>query len=196
MITTLKKIFSGTKQPMTLKVGMLHRIFKYYQVCSNDDLGLTLTYFTAKLVDSFNSMSTWTFMNIKGQGHSLTFVQGHSDSTFSNFFCSESARPIEAIQLSYGASMWCEEWKFVQMFKVTWPWPYMVKNVKNFLLRNQETDDLETWYTALGTRVLPMFSYDDHGLTLTIFMIGSNLFPNASAWAKAYTALSALVFPK
>ena len=35
-------------------------------------------------------MSTWTFMNIKGQGHSLT-------------------------------SMGCEEWKFVQMFQVTWP---------------------------------------------------------------------------
>ena len=44
----LKKIFSGTKQPMTLKVGMQHRVFKYYKVCSNDDLGLTLTYFTAR----------------------------------------------------------------------------------------------------------------------------------------------------
>ena len=27
-------------------------------------------------------MSTWTFMNIKGQGHSLTFIQDHSDSHF------------------------------------------------------------------------------------------------------------------
>ena len=44
----LKKIFSGTKQPMTLKAGMPHRVFKYFQVCSNDDLGLTLTYFTAR----------------------------------------------------------------------------------------------------------------------------------------------------
>ena len=36
-------------------------------------------------------------MNIKGQGHSLTFVQGHSDSTFLNFLCSETAAsPIEA----------------------------------------------------------------------------------------------------
>ena len=37
-------------------------------------------------------------MNIKGQGHSLTFVQGHSDSTFSNFFSSKkkNTRPIEA----------------------------------------------------------------------------------------------------
>ena len=37
-------------------------------------------------------------MNIKGQGHSLTLVQGHSvsDSTFSNFFSLEIARLIEA----------------------------------------------------------------------------------------------------
>ena len=33
---------------MTLKVGIQHRVFKYYQVCSKDDLGLTLTYFTAR----------------------------------------------------------------------------------------------------------------------------------------------------
>ena len=31
-------------------------------------------------------------MNIKGQGHSLTLDQGHSDSTFS----SVTAKPIEA----------------------------------------------------------------------------------------------------
>ena len=35
-------------------------------------------------------------MNIKGQGHLLTLGQGHSDSTFSNFFSLETARPIEA----------------------------------------------------------------------------------------------------
>ena len=45
----LKKIFfSGTKEPMTLKVGMQHLMLEYYQVCSNDDPGLTLTYFTAR----------------------------------------------------------------------------------------------------------------------------------------------------
>ena len=74
----------------------------------------------------------------------------------------------------------------------------MVENFKTLLLRNQEADDLEIWYTASGTRVLPMFSYDDPGMTLTIFMTilmtGSDLlFPNASIWVKAYTALSALV---
>ena len=36
-------------------------------------------------------------MNIKGQGHSLTFVQGHSDSTFSNFFFLETTKTDEAI---------------------------------------------------------------------------------------------------
>ena len=35
-------------------------------------------------------------MSIDGQGHSLNFVQGHSDSTFSNFSSLETARPIEA----------------------------------------------------------------------------------------------------
>ena len=39
----LKKIFSGT-----LNLSKHHRVLKYYQVCSNDDPGLTLTYFTAR----------------------------------------------------------------------------------------------------------------------------------------------------
>ena len=33
---------------MILKVGMQHQVLKYYQVCSNDDPGLILTYFTAR----------------------------------------------------------------------------------------------------------------------------------------------------
>ena len=32
---------------MTLKLGMQHQVLEYYQVCSNDDPVLTLTYFTA-----------------------------------------------------------------------------------------------------------------------------------------------------
>ena len=35
-------------------------------------------------------------MNIKGQGVSLTLVQGHSDSTFANFFSLETAKPNKA----------------------------------------------------------------------------------------------------
>ena len=33
---------------MTLKLGMQHRVHKYYQVYSNDDPGLTLNYFLAR----------------------------------------------------------------------------------------------------------------------------------------------------
>ena len=32
---------------MTLKLSMQHWVHKYYKVCSNDDPGLTLTYFMA-----------------------------------------------------------------------------------------------------------------------------------------------------
>ena len=35
--------------------------------------------------------------------------------------------------------------------------PIYGKNLKNLLLWNQKADDLETWYAALGTRVLPSF---------------------------------------
>ena len=33
---------------MTLNLGMQYRVLESYQVCSNDDPGLTLTYFTAR----------------------------------------------------------------------------------------------------------------------------------------------------
>ena len=47
-IWSLKIFFSGTKRPVTLKIGMQHRVLEYFQVCSNDDPKLTLTYFTAR----------------------------------------------------------------------------------------------------------------------------------------------------
>ena len=49
----------------------------------------------SKLVNAINLMKTCIYMNIKGQGHSSTLVQDHSDSTFSNFSL-ETSRPIEA----------------------------------------------------------------------------------------------------
>ena len=33
---------------MTLKLGVQHQVHEYYQVYSNDDTGLTLTYFTTR----------------------------------------------------------------------------------------------------------------------------------------------------
>ena len=56
--------------------------------------------------------------------------------------------------------------------------PISGKNLKN-LLRNQNADNLETWYAALDARVLPSFSNDDPGLALTYFTARSNLVPCA-----------------
>ena len=39
-----------------------------------------------------------------------------------------------------------------------------------------------------------LFSDDVPGLTLTVFITGSNLFPDASVWVTAYKALSAMYF--
>ena len=47
LVKTLK-ICSGTKRPMTMKLDMQHLVLEYYQVCSNDDTGLTLIYFTTR----------------------------------------------------------------------------------------------------------------------------------------------------
>ena len=33
---------------MTLRVGRLHWVLKFYQICSNDDPGLIVTYFTTR----------------------------------------------------------------------------------------------------------------------------------------------------
>ena len=49
MVKTLKNLLLwNQKRPMTLKLGMHHWVLEYYHVCSNDDTGLTLTYFTAR----------------------------------------------------------------------------------------------------------------------------------------------------
>ena len=69
-----------------------------------------------------------------------------------------------------------------------------MKNFKNIFLQNQKADDCNLVY-SIGCWSTNNISNDDLGLTLTFFMTGSNLFPNASAWVKAYTALSANVFP-
>ena len=42
------------KRPMTLKVGMQHPVFEYYQVCSNDDPRLT----TANIMAGSNLVHT------------------------------------------------------------------------------------------------------------------------------------------
>ena len=47
---------------MTLKVGMQHWVLEYYQICSNDDAWLTLTYFMAK-----SNLVSYAFVWEKGK---------------------------------------------------------------------------------------------------------------------------------
>ena len=43
-------------------------------------------------------------MNIRGQGHSLTLVQGHSDSTFSNFIMPPTSKKLQE-HIGFGLSV-------------------------------------------------------------------------------------------
>ena len=85
-------------------------------------------------------------------------------------------------------------WKFVQMFRVTWPrWlpsPYMVKTFKMSFFGTKRPMTLKR---CIRHRVLKYYqtgSNDDTGLTMPIFMIWSNMFPDPSVRVKADTAYS------
>ena len=88
----------------------------------------------------------------------MTLVQGHSDSTFSNFFFLETAWPIET--------------KFY--VEPPWDWGTKVgsnglghmtklaamfidgKNLKIIIFSGKKkVNDAESWYAALGTQVIP-----------------------------------------
>ena len=139
-----------------------------------------------------------TYVNIKGQGHSLTFVQGHSDSTFSNFFCWETARPIDA------------------KFHLEPLWDVRNENLFK-CLRSHNQDRIWCAYENIGSTRVPDAVYkvlrspQDHRplgskeeefwsfirswVDLDHFYDMVMLFPNAPAEVKAYTTLCATVFP-
>ena len=129
-------------------------------------------------------------MNIKGQGHSLTFVQCHSDSTFSNFFSLETDGLIQA------------------KFHVEPPWDRGMKNCSNGLCHMtniaamllysknlkkvffSRTKRPMTLSVGMQHRVLEyyqVYSNDDPGLALTSFTAMSNLIHYAFVWVKAKT---------
>ena len=58
----------GTKRPMTLKFGMKHRVLEYNQIYSNDEPGLTLTYFTAR-----SNLVYYAF--VWGKGETMDFSE-------------------------------------------------------------------------------------------------------------------------
>ena len=96
-------------------------------------------------------------MNIKGQGHPLTFVQSHSDLTFSNVFSLETAMPIEAkfhVEPSWYGGIKINTNGICHMTNMA-AMPIYGKTFKNLLLWIQKVNDVETWYGVLGIQVLP-----------------------------------------
>ena len=109
---------------MTLKVGMQHWVLEYYQVWSNDDPGMTLTYFTArsnlvpyafvweksKTMDFSETIVVYDikvgrcsrlneYMKLYEYQRSRSFIDvspNLSDLIFLNFFSSITTKPIEA----------------------------------------------------------------------------------------------------
>ena len=128
-------------------------------------------------------------MNIKGQGHSLTLAQDHSDSTFLNFFSWETLCRLKP------NFMWSlneiGEQKFVQMVQVTWPrWPpcpYMVKTWKFFFSGTQRPMTLKVCMQHQMLKYYQVYSNDDPGWTMTDFTTRSNLVPCAFVWEKVKT---------
>ena len=85
-------------------------------------------------------------------------------------------------------------WGNESLFKWSWshdsrwpPCPYMVKTLKNLLLWNQKADDLETWYAALGARILQSLLNWWPWVDLDLFYGKSNLVPYAFVWEKDKT---------
>ena len=63
----------------------------------------------------------------------------------------------------------------------------MVNTLKNFLLWNQNADDLETWYAVSGAQVLPSAFKLWPWVNTDQFTARSNLVPNAFVWEKGKT---------
>ena len=134
-------------------------------------------------------MSTWTYiMNIKGQGHSVSFVQGHSDSTFANFFSLEKGKPFEAKfhvePPGDGGTKVCSNGPGHMTNMATTP--YMLKTLKKSSFSG--TKNRWPWkWVASGARVLPSLFKCWPWLTLTYFTARSDLVPDAFVWEKGKT---------
>ena len=121
-------------------------------------------------------------------GHSLTLVQ---DSTFSNF--SSSKPPGYWSQISYGASMGCWEWNVVQMFRVkNGQDGFRAHICKKNTSKSPFSEPRGRWHRNLIYSIgySSTFKFVQM-MTLGwpwLFLWPLNLFLNASAWVKAYTA--------
>ena len=136
-------------------------------------------------------MFSWTFTKIKVQGHSLTFIEDHSASTFSIFFSLETASQLKPNFICSLQTM--REWKWAQMIYVAWPrWlpcPFMVKIFKKVFSGTErpKTLKLGMQHWILKYMYRQFCSNEAPGLTLTYFTARSILVPYAFVWEKVKT---------
>ena len=134
-------------------------------------------------------MNTWADINIKGQGHLLTLIKGHSDLIFENLFSLETLCRLKAnfIWNRHGIG----EWKFIQMVQVTWqiwpPCPYILKNLKIFFSGTERPMTLNIGIQHRVLEYYQSYSNDDPWLALTYFKARSNLVPCAFVLEKGKT---------
>ena len=131
-------------------------------------------------------MVTWTYMNIIGQGHSLTLVQGYLDSTFSNFFFLETAWPIETkfyVKHPWdgGTKVWSKG--LGHMAKVATMSIYR----KNLIISSSlEPKSRWPWKLVCSIKYSSATKFVQI-MTLTYFTARSNLDPYALMWEKGKT---------
>ena len=106
-------------------------------------------------------------MNVKGQGHSLTLVQGRSDSTLRPIEVKFYAEPPLDRAMKMSSNGLCHMSKMTAM--------PMVKTLKNLLLWNQKADDLRLGMQYLVLDYYQVCSNDDP--VLTYFTARPNLVP-------------------
>ena len=110
-------------------------------------------------------------MTTQDQGNLLTLVQGHSDPNFQTSFLQKNTRLFEAkfhMELTWDVGMKMCVNDQGHMTKVA-SRPTYGKIFKYQLLRNQNTDNTETWYTASDTQVLPNLFKGWHWVDLVHF---------------------------
>ena len=109
----VKMTTMGWSWPILRQGQIWSILLLYVEKGKTMDFSENIVIYDIMLVDAVNQMSTWSLKNTNGQGHSLTFVQGHSDSTFSTFFSLETPMPIET--KFHEEPPRDGEWKWVQM---------------------------------------------------------------------------------
>ena len=87
---------------MPLNLGMHHRVLEYFQICANDDPGLTLTYFMAR-----SNLVPYAFIWEKGKTVDFSETIVVYDLKLATDERSDKEVSVDIITLSLGAVCSC-----------------------------------------------------------------------------------------